>query len=287
VLRSLADYAVARHAPEAAATDNSALTLFDHVVAAQASLIAQWMEVGFVHGVMNTDNMTISGETIDYGPCAFMEAYDPATVFSSIDHGGRYAYGNQPAIATWNLARLAEAMLPLFDDDADTAVSLATEVLGTFPDRFRAAWSTAMRSKLGLDPADTEGDALVASLLELMQANAVDYTAGLRSLSGLVAADGERAAADRFGDGVDAWAADWRPRVVATPDELDRRNPLFIPRNHLVEEALAAATAGDLDPFRELLAVVADPFTARPGLDRYTRPAPPEVAACHRTFCGT
>jgi uncharacterized protein YdiU (UPF0061 family) len=289
VLQALADYAIARHVPTAASAENPALALFDHVVDVQASLVARWMAVGFIHGVMNTDNMTISGETIDYGPCAFMEAYDPGTVFSSIDHGGRYAYGNQPAIASWNLARLAEALLALFDDDADRAVELATGVLETFPHRFRDAWTSAMRSKLGLDPADPSGDALVASLFELMRSNRVDYTAGLRSLSALAGGGhtAAGAAAERFGEGFEAWVAAWRPRVVATPEEMDRRNPLYIPRNHLVEEALAAATAGDLAPFHELLAVLPDPFTRRPGLERFAEPAPAEVAACHRTFCGT
>jgi serine/tyrosine/threonine adenylyltransferase len=285
LLQSLVDYAIARHAPAAAESDNPALGLYDHVVAVQAELVAQWMQVGFIHGVMNTDNMTISGETIDYGPCAFMEAYDPATVFSSIDHGGRYAYGNQPAIATWNLARLAEAMLPTFADDGDAAVEHATAVLQQFAERFQSAWARGLRAKLGLDPADAEGDQLVADLLALLHANAVDYTNGLRGLSAVLC--DEPNATDRYGDGFDAWAESWRPRVVASPDELDRRNPLYIPRNHLVEEALAAATAGDLGPFEQLLTVVADPFTERPGLGRYDEPAPAEATATYRTFCGT
>jgi serine/tyrosine/threonine adenylyltransferase len=151
LLQRLTDYAIARHAPDAAGADHPALALYEQVVAVQADLVAQWMAVGFIHGVMNTDNTTISGETIDYGPCAFVDAYDPATVYSSIDHGGRYAYGNQPAIMTWNLARLAEAMLPLFDDDGDRAIEMATGVLETFPTRFQDAWSRAMHAKLGLD----------------------------------------------------------------------------------------------------------------------------------------
>ena len=158
LLRTLTGYAIARHVPEAAEAELPALALYDFVVAGQATLVAKWMAVGFIHGVMNTDNTTISGETIDYGPCAFMDAYDPATVFSSIDHGGRYAYGNQPAIITWNLARLAEAMLPLFDTDTDRAIELATAVLQTFPERFQTAWSDEMHAKLGLRRDGTASD---------------------------------------------------------------------------------------------------------------------------------
>jgi len=284
LLRALTDYAIARHAPDAANADNPTLALFEHVVGAQALLVARWMEVGFIHGVMNTDNVTISGETIDYGPCAFMDAYDPATVFSSIDHGGRYAYGNQPAITTWNLARLAEAMLPLFDDDTDNAIELATATLQTFPERFQSTWASAMRSKLGLATADASGDELVADLLTLMQANGVDYTGGFRALS--AASRGEHRDAV-FGEGFDEWCDRWQPNVVATPDELDRRNPIYVPRNHLVEEALAAATAGDLAPFEQLLAAMTDPFTERPGLERYALPAPADFALGYQTFCGT
>jgi len=284
ILEDLVRYAIARHAPGAANADNPALALFDHVVGVQAGLVARWMEVGFIHGVMNTDNVTISGETIDYGPCAFMEAYDPATVFSSIDHAGRYAYGNQPAITTWNLARLAEAMLALFDDDNDSAIELATASLQVFPERFQTAWSGAMRSKLGLAPDEVSGDVLVADLLTLMHDNGVDYTAGTRSLSAVLR--GERRT-EMFGDGFDEWCERWRPAVISTPDELDLRNPLYVPRNHLVEEALAAATTGDLAPFEQLLAAVTDPFTERPGLDRYATPAPPDFTTGYQTFCGT
>ena len=283
LLRALVDYAIARHVPDAAGAEIPALALLDHVVGVQASLLARWMDVGFIHGVMNTDNVTISGETIDYGPCAFMEAYDPATVFSSIDHGGRYAYGNQPAITTWNLARLAESLLPLFDDDADVAIELATTTLQAFPERFQSAWSIAMRAKLGLAPDDAAGDELVADLLALMQTNGVDYTGALRSLSAMLR--GEESSL--LGDGASVWADRWRQQVVSSPDELDRRNPIYVARNHIVEEALAAATAGDLAPFEQLLAVVTDPFTERPGLERYAAPAPPDFTAGYRTFCGT
>ena len=283
LLRALVDYAIARHVPDAAGAEIPALALLDHVVGVQASLLARWMDVGFIHGVMNTDNVTISGETIDYGPCAFMEAYDPATVFSSIDHGGRYAYGNQPAITTWNLARLAESLLPLFDDDADVAIELATTTLQAFPERFQSAWSIAMRAKLGLAPDDAAGDELVADLLALMQTNGVDYTAAFRSLSAMLR-DEE---SSLLGDGASVWADRWRQQVVSSPDELDRRNPIYVARNHIVEEALAAATAGDLAPFEQLLAVVTDPFTERPELERYAAPAPPDFTTGYRTFCGT
>ncbi len=284
LLRRLADYAIRRHVPDAAGADNPALALFDHVVGVQASLIARWMEVGFVHGVMNTDNVTISGETIDYGPCAFMEVYDPAAVFSSIDHGGRYAYGNQPAITAWNLARLAEALLPLFDDDTDAAIELATAKLQTFTERFQSAWATAMRTKLGLAPDDAAADELIADLLSLMQSNNVEYTSAFRSLSAVLRGEHH---GELFGDGFDAWAERWRPMVVSSPDELDRRNPIYVARNHVVEEALAAATTGDLGPFERLLAVVTDPFTERPGLERYAAPAPLDFTTDYQTFCGT
>ena len=290
LLRTLADYAVARHAPAAVDAANLPLELFETVVAAQAALVAQWMAVGFVHGVMNTDNTTISGETIDYGPCAFMDAYDPATVFSSIDHGGRYAYGNQPAIMTWNLARLAEAMLPLFDDDTDAAIELATGVLQTFPERFQRAWSIEMHAKLGL--AAPDGDELIGDLLALMGEQHVDYTSCLRSLSAVLRGDA-MAARSLFAEpsAFDAWSERWIAGLgaghSALADRMDRANPLYIPRNHLVEEALTAATAGDLGPFDELLDVVTNPFDERPGLEPYARPAPAGFGAGYQTFCGT
>jgi uncharacterized protein YdiU (UPF0061 family) len=264
------------------------------------------MAVGFVHGVMNTDNTTISGETIDYGPCAFMEAYDPATVFSSIDHGGRYAYGNQPAIMTWNLARLAEALLGLFDDDDDRAVELATDVLQTFPERFRSAWSSAMRAKLGIGTgigtedrdadaeaeAEAEADRVVADFLALMHEQRVDYTSGLRSLSSAARGDSDRTRA-LFADpeAFDAWHERWAARLgqdrVAIADAMDRVNPVYIPRNHVVEEVLTAASWGDIQAFEDLLDAVTRPFDERPGLDRYAQPAPADRAESYRTFCGT
>ncbi len=292
LLEQLTDYAIGRHVPEAADADIPALALFDHVVSVQASLVAKWMAVGFIHGVLNTDNTTISGETIDYGPCAFMDAYDPATVFSSIDHGGRYAYGNQPAIITWNLARLAEAMLPLFDADTDTAIAAATEVLQTFPARFQAAWSVEMHAKLGLAADVPAGDDVIGDLLALMAEQRVDYTMCLRALSSAVRGD-ETPARSLFADpeAFDAWSTRWLALVGddrdAIAERMDGVNPIYVPRNHIVEEVLTAASWGDHDALDELLDVVTHPFDERPGLDRYARPAPSDAMAGYRTFCGT
>ncbi|WP_026553383.1 YdiU family protein [Arthrobacter sp. H20] len=288
LLRRLADHAIARHCPEAADAVEPYLALFQSVLAAQASLVAQWMLIGFVHGVMNTDNMTISGETIDYGPCAFMEAFDPAAVYSSIDEGGRYAYANQPVVAEWNLARLAEALLPLLHDDQEQAVRIATDELGMFRQRYGDTWSAGMKAKLGLSghQSDELILPLVDDLLALLTTGGVDYTAFFRSLSG--AAGGETDDVRTLfatDEGLDAWVQRWKslgPDAAA----MDRTNPAYIPRNHLVEEALTAATAGDLEPFDQLLTAVTLPFEERPGLERYTAGAPGDFGA-YRTFCGT
>jgi uncharacterized protein YdiU (UPF0061 family) len=288
LLRRLADHAIARHHPHAAEAEQPHLALFEAVVAAQASLVAQWMLVGFVHGVMNTDNTTISGETIDYGPCAFLDAFDPATVYSSIDVGGRYAYGNQPVVAEWNLARFAEALLPLFSDDQEQAVALAVEALQRFRPAYNAAWSAGMRAKLGLrdGPDDAVTTSLIEDLLALMQESRVDLTTFFRHLGTAARGDAEPARLGvldlaRF----DAWLERWR---ALQPDAelMDRTNPVYIPRNHLVEEALAAATANDLAPLQRLLEVLAGPYEERPGLERYAAPAPGD-AGPYRTFCGT
>ena len=278
LLRRLADHAIARHHTDAAGADQPYLA----VIAAQAQLVARWMLVGFIHGVMNTDNMTISGETIDYGPCAFLDGYDPATVFSSIDEGGRYAYGNQPAIAQWNLARLAEALLPLFDDDEERAIALALEALGALPEQYTAAWRSGMTAKLGLTAEQPE---LFDDLLTLLQADRVDLTSFFRALGRAARGDAEPARS-LFLDlaGIDAWLARWR---ALDPDgaAMDRVNPAYVPRNHLVEEALAAATAADLAPLGRLLDAVTAPFDERPGLERYAEPSPYDSG--YRTFCGT
>jgi protein adenylyltransferase len=282
VLRALADHAVARHHPEAAGAANPYLELYRRVVEAQAGLVARWMLVGFVHGVMNTDNTTISGETIDYGPCAFLDAYDPATVFSSIDHRGRYAYGNQPAIAQWNLARLGETLLPLIDENLDAAVEGATDVVNSFAETYSRHWVEGMAAKLGLPEPDPD---LATDLRELLRAQHVDFTTFFRSL-----AAGTARSLFAEPEPFDAWAT--RREALLPADRaavaaaMNRVNPVYIPRNHLVEEALTAATAGDLAPFRRLVDVVSDPYEQRPDLDDYARPAP---AGCdpYVTYCGT
>jgi serine/tyrosine/threonine adenylyltransferase len=280
VLRRLADHAVARHYPAAADADNPYLALLDAVISAQAGLIARWMLVGFIHGVMNTDNMTISGETIDYGPCAFMDTFVPSTVFSSIDSWGRYAYGNQPTVAGWNLARFAEALLPLLADDQDQGIALATALLQDFPSRYASAWTAGMRAKLGLtNQVDDEVVGQLADdLLVLLERERADYTSFFRQLSRAARGDAEPP--------FDEWAAQW---LACNPDAdaMDRVNPVYIPRNHLVEEALGAATAGDLDPLQKLLAAVTSPYAEQPGFERYAEPAPEEFGGCYQTFCGT
>jgi uncharacterized protein YdiU (UPF0061 family) len=288
LLQRLADHAIARHHPGAADADKPYLALLEAVVAVQASLVAQWMLIGFVHGVMNTDNMTISGETIDYGPCAFMEAYDPETVFSSIDFWGRYAFGNQPVIAGWNLARFAEALLPLLSDDLEEAVALAEQSFEVFRPRYDAVWWSGMRAKLGL-PADLESRTLaplVDELLLLLKESHADYTSFFRHLGRAARGDPEPARGLFVNlAGFDDWLSRWR---ALGPDAalMDRTNPIYIPRNHLVEEALAAATGGDLDPLRQLVAAVTAPYDERPGLERYASPAPEDFGA-YQTFCGT
>ncbi|MCV7444244.1 YdiU family protein [Mycobacterium paraense] len=288
LLRRLADHAIARHHPDAATAARPYLALFEAVVAAQAALIARWMLIGFVHGVMNTDNMTISGETIDYGPCAFMEAYDPDTVFSSIDFWGRYAYGNQPVVAGWNLARFAEALLPLLSEDAEQAVTLAEQAFGVFRPTYDAVWSSGMRAKLGLpeDVAAQHLTPLADELLTLLKESRVDFTSFFRHLAHAARGDAEPARG-LFLDlaGFDDWLSRWRA-LGPDADAMDRANPIYIPRNHLVEEALAAATAGDLDPLMRLLDAVTAPYDERPGLQRYAGPAPEDFGA-YQTFCGT
>lgn len=288
LLRRLADHAITRHHPAAAATGHPYVALFEAVVAAQAALVARWMLVGFVHGVMNTDNMTISGETIDYGPCAFMDAFDPAAVYSSIDTGGRYAYAHQPVIAEWNLARLAEALIPLFHPDQEQAVALAVDALNGFHRHYSAAWSAGMRTKLGL-PAGVSDEAaapLVDELLTLLQRDHVDHTSFFRDLGRAARGDTEPVRG-RFSDlpAFDDWTRRWRA-LRPDADVMDRVNPVYIPRNHLVEEALTAATAGDLEPLDHLLDAVTAPFDERPELERYAAAAPPDFGA-YRTFCGT
>jgi len=284
LVRRVADHAISRHHPDAAAAPNPYLALFDSVIAVQAQLVAQWMLVGFIHGVMNTDNTTISGETIDYGPCAFMEAYSPETVFSSIDSWGRYAYGNQPAIVGWNLARFAETLLPLLAEDTDAAIELAQSSLTGFRDRYENAYATGLAAKLGVTEPLPPG--LAGELLDQLTQSRVDFTSFFRALGTAARGDAEPARGlfvdlARF----DAWLARWR-ELGPDPASMDRANPLYIPRNHLVEEALAAATDGDMVPTQQLLAAVSAPYTERPGLARYAEPAPDDFVN-YRTFCGT
>jgi len=294
LVRRLADHAIARHHPHVVEAENPYLAFFEAIVEAQASLVARWMLVGFIHGVMNTDNMAISGETIDYGPCAFMDAFDPATVFSSIDHGGRYAYGNQPPIAQWNLARLAETLLPLFHVDTDTALVAATDLLQSFPDRYQEYWEPGMRAKLGVADGPRQDGELIDDLLALMHAQRVDFTSCFRVLSSAVLGDAAPARS-LFAEpsAFDAWSDRWRAQLSsqasdphAIAEAMDRVNPVYIPRNHQVEEALTAASVGDLQPFRRLLDVLAQPFDERPGLASYAAPAPASFGG-YRTFCGT
>jgi uncharacterized protein YdiU (UPF0061 family) len=297
-VRQLADYAIARHYPDLASHPNRYLELLRAVSERQAALVAQWMLVGFIHGVMNTDNMAISGETIDYGPCAFMEAFNPRAVFSSIDQNGRYAYGNQPAIAQWNLSRFAETLLTCIDPESpDRAIPAATDVLEAFPLRYQAHWLTGVRKKLGIGNGDEDADfALANDWLALLFAQSVDYTLAWRRLAD--AAGGNRAALFSLfatDSALSPWMERWASRCATESTAPDARaeamrlaNPIYIPRNQIVEEALTAASDdGELEPFNQLLDVLAHPFEERPGLDRYALPASPEVTAGYRTFCGT
>lgn len=293
-LRALTDHAIARHDPAAADAPNRALALLEGVVARQADLVARWMLVGFIHGVMNTDNCAISGETIDYGPCAFLDAYHPEAVFSSIDHQGRYAYGNQPGIAHWNLARLAECLLPLIDADEEASLEQAREALSGYAPRFGAAWRDGLLRKVGLTEARESDEDLLQDLLMRMAANQADFTLTFRRLADAaddVAADA--AVRELFADPTtyDGWAAAWRARLAQEPPgrgaAMRLVNPAFIPRNHLVEEALAAAVQrDDLAPFEDLLAVLACPFDDQPGRERFAEPPRPEERVT-ATFCGT
>ncbi len=288
-LRVLADYAITRHDPELADAPHKYLEFFRAVVDRQAALIARWQLVGFVHGVMNTDNVAISGETIDYGPCAFMNAYNPATVFSSIDRNGRYAYGNQPNIMRWNLARLAEALLPLLNADPEQAVGMATEVLNEFPTRFDGYWLAGMRKKLGLQ-TDEAGDAeMIQSLLDWMQQAGADFTNTFRDLS-----SEELPASILYREPVFmAWHARWRDRLgrAGLPEALAHAlmrtvNPVVIPRNHRVEESLSAAEVhDDLSVLHGLLTALAAPYEARADLAKYQEPPADERG--YRTYCGT
>jgi len=308
-LRQLAEYTIARHDPALLGAPDRYVALLRAVAQRQAALIAAWMNVGFIHGVMNTDNMALSGETIDYGPCAFIEAYDPAAVFSSIDHGGRYAYANQPLIARWNLARFAEALLPLIaegDDEAaqQRAVASAMAVIDAFPVWYADALRDGQRAKLGLFAASgadaAEDSALAEAWLALLHAQAVDFTLAWRRLADAAAGDAAPLRAlFSAPDALDGWLARWRERCARDDaasgigaDERAARmrlvSPWIIARNHRVEEALTAASAhDDLGPFEQLLAALRRPYDETPELARFAEPAPAAVTACYQTFCGT
>ncbi|HEX8721871.1 MAG TPA: YdiU family protein [Pyrinomonadaceae bacterium] len=296
-LRLLADHVCARHYAEAARAERPYRALLDAVIRAQAELIARWMLVGFIHGVMNTDNTSVAGETIDYGPCAFMDAYDPETVFSSIDQYGRYAYFRQPILGGWNLARFAECLLPLLADDADAAVREAEEALDAYTPAFERAYQAGLRRKLGL-LTEREGDAeLARGLLQAMGANGADFTLTFRRLCDAASVEGEESGVrSLFADAsaYDGWAQGWRRRLAEEPaDAATRRaamlaaNPAFIPRNHRVEAVIRAAVdEDDFAPFHELVAVLSNPFEDQPDFARYAEP-PAEQERVLQTFCGT
>jgi uncharacterized protein YdiU (UPF0061 family) len=293
-VKTLADYVIDRHYPALKDEANPYPALLQAVASRQAELIARWMGIGFIHGVMNTDNMTISGETIDFGPCAFLDEYDPMKVFSSIDQNGRYAYRNQAGIGQWNMARLAECLLPLLDADEEKAVEVANAVLKTFGERFQAAWLAVFRQKIGL-AGEAEVDAeLVQELLGAMQESQADFTLAFRRLADC--AEGRTAAfLDLFADPVAAaaWLAKWRERLAAEERSEEERaaamrlvNPAVIPRNHRIEEAISAALVGDLSLFERLLQALEKPFEERPEFAVYADP-PKMDQRVTQTFCGT
>jgi len=293
-VRQLADYVIARHYPEAAKAERPYLALLEAVARRQAALVAQWQHVGFIHGVMNTDNTTLSGETIDYGPCAFLDDYDPGKVFSSIDRAGRYSFANQPALVRWNVARLAETLLAIIDDDGDAALAAASAVIEAMPGWSAAAWLGGMRAKLGLSTDEADDDVLATDLLEAMHAVAADYTLVFRALCD--AADGrepEGLLALPRSPAFEAWRARWVDRLARDPRPATARaaamravNPAVIPRNHRVHEALVAAERGDLAPFEALLAAIRRPYDEGPAALRYMTPPEPAERVL-QTFCGT
>lgn len=294
-VKQLADYAIARHDPDLPGREDRYLAFLRRVIRRQASLVASWLHVGFVHGVMNTDNMTISGETIDYGPCAFIDSYDPKAVFSSIDHGGRYALGNQPVIAQWNLARLAETLIPLLHDDQEEAIRIATAEIQTFPEIYAEHWLNGARAKIGLSNDEADDIGFVNALLAAMEGQNVDFTLFFRHLAEAVEGD-DAPVADLFDDAtaIRAWLPHWHDRLAREGcDPAQRKaamnavNPLYIPRNHLVEAALRAAEAeADMAPITRLLSVLRDPYSEQAGQEDYARPAPADFGP-YRTFCGT
>ena len=295
MLQKLADYAIARHDPDLVGREGRYLRFLKRIAERQASLVAQWVNIGFVHGVMNTDNMTISGETIDYGPCAFLDVYSPQASFSSIDQQGRYAYSNQPNMAAWNLARLAECLLGLIDADDEKAIAEATDVINAFPALYQAEWLTGVRQKLGLAEAKDGDLALANGFLMTMQGQNVDYTNAFRALSEAVRGNTSplRALYKDPAKELDAWLAAYFARIgeeaqtaEARADAMNAVNPLYIPRNHKVEEALQAAEAGDMAPFEALLEILQSPCVEQEGAAAYASGAPDSFGP-YKTFCGT
>ncbi len=295
-VKALADHVIARHYPEIGDRANPYLSLLEAVAERQAALIARWLHVGFIHGVMNTDNMTVSGETIDFGPCAFMDVYDPATVFSSIDRNGRYAYANQPAIGQWNLARLGETLIPLIDPSADAAIDLANTIIKAYGERFQAHWLSGMRAKIGL-ASEEDGDLeLIQSLLATMQQQGADFTLTFRRLAALAADEDTADFAATFQEpqSVAPWLERWRERLGRDPQTpaaraaaMRRVNPAFIPRNHRIQQAIEAAVEdGDFSLFEALLKVLATPYEEQPAFAPYAEPPLPSERVL-QTFCGT
>jgi uncharacterized protein YdiU (UPF0061 family) len=295
-IRQLSDHVIARHFPDAAQTERPYRALLDAVIAAQAKLIARWLMVGFIHGVMNTDNMAVSGETIDYGPCAFMDTFDPAAVFSSIDRNGRYAYANQPPIGLWNLSRFAETLLPLLNDDQDAAIADAEQALDAFAPRFQSEYMRGFRAKLGLSMEQEEDRDLMQGLLDAMARNQVDFTLLFRRLADAIEPGGAAAVRELFVNPLefDGWAHKWRDRLQMEAQEISTRraamlavNAAYIPRNHRVETMIDAAVDDqDFGPFEELLQVVSRPFDEQPQFERYQEPPAPHERVL-ATFCGT
>jgi len=288
-IQALLDYTIKRHYPEIEEKENKPLALLKAVIEKQAELITHWMRVGFIHGVMNTDNMALSGETIDYGPCAFMDAYDPKTVFSSIDHMGRYAYAKQPTIAQWNLARLAETLLPLLDEDTEKATNIAGEAINGFGVVYREKLLTMLRSKLGLFGEQAEDESLITDLLDWMQRQDADHTNTFLDLTKEASPKGKPYDDDTFKE----WNTRWQARLTKNSKPLKdslvlmrANNPALIPRNHKVEEALEAATKGELQPLEDLLTALKEPYKNQPDLEPYQSPPTPEEKVC-QTFCGT
>jgi uncharacterized protein YdiU (UPF0061 family) len=287
-LKTLVDYTVDRHYPEIKNSNNQAIDLLNLLIERQCNLVVNWMRVGFIHGVMNTDNMTISGETIDYGPCAFMDIYDPKTVFSSIDQMGRYAYCNQPAITKWNLARFAECLVPLIDQDQEKAIKMATEIINSFEKKYEEKWMNMMRDKLGLFGLDNKDKFLILDLLTWMHEKKADYTNTFCYLMNITPTKDKLYEENDFVN----WKKRWEERLIKNDNtkkksiELMRNNnPLVIPRNHKVEEALKAAEHNNLKPFNNLFEILSKPYTEQKGINDYQSPSISNVK--YQTFCGT